>query len=618
VADGGQYAFAHPLVMGALYNALPPGERGLQHGRAARLLERERADPELVALHLLHTEPFGDPATVGLLRVAAEHATARGAPESAAVFLRRALAEPPDSRAVEADLRSDLGLALAARLRPEALDQLGEAVVLADSPDQRARIALSAGRALGLAGHFDAAIRVCRSGLAAGTSPALAARLEAELAGNAWLQDWTAPEARERLRRAAPATRAMWLWRILAGWQAVVDGCPAAEARAHLYAALHDGTFEEADTILASSAKVAFIACGELATAEALCGALIDVARPRGWLIALAHGSFMRAIALVHAGRIREAEADARLSWEYKLHGSPPPALLWSLFPLVEALTELDAPGEAEVALARTGQLGDPPAGGLASPMLLESRARLRLTQGRPEAAHADAVAAGQRWAAAGFVHPGLAAWRVIDAEALAALGDRAGGRRLALDHLELAARVGLPGPRGAGLRALARTAERDEAVELLEQAVAVLADSPAQLENVRALVDLGTALARTGHREAASDMLRRALDLAARGGMQRLARLSREELHACGARPRRTEVSGVGSLTPAEHRVAVLAARGQSNPEIAQQLFVTRRTVETHLTHVFQKLCITTRAELPGQLASVGVLVPVNGLAGG
>jgi DNA-binding NarL/FixJ family response regulator len=91
---------------------------------------------------------------------------------------------------------------------------------------------------------------------------------------------------------------------------------------------------------------------------------------------------------------------------------------------------------------------------------------------------------------------------------------------------------------------------------------------------------------------------------------MQRLARRSREELHACGARPRRSAIIGVESLTPAEHRVALLAGAGQSNPEIAQQLFVTRRTVETHLTHVFQKLCITTRAELPAQLDLAGASV--------
>ena len=53
------------------------------------------------------------------------------------------------------------------------------------------------------------------------------------------------------------------------------------------------------------------------------CDALIDLARPRGWLIALAHGSFMRAIALLQAGRVREAEADARLAFDFKLRQQP-------------------------------------------------------------------------------------------------------------------------------------------------------------------------------------------------------------------------------------------------------------------------------------------------------
>jgi DNA-binding CsgD family transcriptional regulator len=75
-----------------------------------------------------------------------------------------------------------------------------------------------------------------------------------------------------------------------------------------------------------------------------------------------------------------------------------------------------------------------------------------------------------------------------------------------------------------------------------------VLADSPAQLEHTRVLVDLGAAP------------------------------------HA---------------LTAAEHRVARLAAEGHSDREIAEQLYVTQRTVETHLTHVFAKLDIHARAEL-------------------
>jgi DNA-binding CsgD family transcriptional regulator len=80
---------------------------------------------------------------------------------------------------------------------------------------------------------------------------------------------------------------------------------------------------------------------------------------------------------------------------------------------------------------------------------------------------------------------------------------------------------------------------------------------------------------------------------------MRLLARRCHEELRASGARPRGTAVS----LTPAEHRVATMAANGLSNREIAEQLYVTRRTVETHLTHVFQKLGCDARAQLAAHL---------------
>ena len=157
--------------------------------------------------------------------------------------------------------------------------------------------------------------------------------------------------------------------------------------------------------------------------------------------------------------------------------------------------------------------------------MLLESRAGLRLAQHRHADAHADLLVAANRWNELRIRHPGLAAWRVHDSEALAALGDFSAARRLAEDHLGLAEHVDVPGPRGAGLRALARTADRDEAIPLLEQAVDLLAASSAQLEYTRALVELGAALRRANRRAAARDPLRRALDLADRGGMLVLAR---------------------------------------------------------------------------------------------
>ena len=69
------------------------------------------------------------------------------------------------------------------------------------------------------------------------------------------------------------------------------------------------------------------------------------------------------------------------------------------------------------------------------------------------------------------------------------------------------------------------------------------------------------------------------------------------------GARPRRAALTGHGALTPAERRVASLAAEGRTNRQIAQELFVTQRTVETHLTHTFAKLDVTSRDALAAAL---------------
>jgi DNA-binding NarL/FixJ family response regulator len=607
--DKDQWFLVHPLVASALYTGLPPGEASLWHARAARLLAGERTDPEAVALHLLRTEPARDAATVATLRAAAERADIRGAPQSAVVFLRRALVEPPVDRAVEAEVHSELGLALAGHVQPDAPALLASAVDLAATPDQRARIALSAARALGLGGHFAEAGRLCRIGLdrPGGITADRLAQLEAELVGNTWLDISTVDEARERLRRRA-SPGAEQLWQVVSATAAVFDGAPASQAKEMLARVLHSEALDETSgSILTTWTKFILISSGELDAARAHCTALIEVARPRGWLIALAHGSFLRAIALIRAGQIRDAEADARFSFDFKRVNSPPAALMWSVFPLVDALTELDELVEADGVLGAADPDAVPPAGGLATAYLLESRARLRLAQRRPADAHADLTAAADHWRAFGACHPGLATWRVDDSEALVSLGDSAAARRLAEEHLDLAERVGLPGPRGAGLRALARTTRHKLAIDLLEQAVELLAGTPERLEYTRVLVDLGAALRRANRRDAARDPLRRALTLADRGGMRLLARRARHELVAAGARPRRAAVTGVDSLTSAEHRVATLAAEGHSNPEIAQRLYVTRRTVETHLTHVYAKLGVATRTDLAASLGGAG-----------
>jgi ATP/maltotriose-dependent transcriptional regulator MalT len=92
-------------------------------------------------------------------------------------------------------------------------------------------------------------------------------------------------------------------------------------------------------------------------------------------------------------------------------------------------------------------------------------------------------------------------------------------------------------------------------------------------------------------------------LDLAHRCGAERLAQRAAAELRAAGARPRRAVLTGLEALTASERRVAELATGGMSNPEIAQALFVTLNTVETHLRYVYQKLSISTRGQLPAAL---------------
>jgi DNA-binding CsgD family transcriptional regulator len=77
----------------------------------------------------------------------------------------------------------------------------------------------------------------------------------------------------------------------------------------------------------------------------------------------------------------------------------------------------------------------------------------------------------------------------------------------------------------------------------------------------------------------------------------------ARVELVATGARPRRVMRTGVASLTPSELRVARMAAEGMENREIAQRLFLSVKTVETHLGHVYRKLGISSRKELPEAL---------------
>ena len=111
--------------------------------------------------------------------------------------------------------------------------------------------------------------------------------------------------------------------------------------------------------------------------------------------------------------------------------------------------------------------------------------------------------------------------------------------------------------------------------------------------------------LRRDGRRAEAREPLRIGMDGAHACGAKPLAERARTELLATGARPRRLALQGSDALTPSERRVADLASQGRTNRQIAQALFVTTATVETHLRHVFRKLDVSGRGELADRLTT-------------
>ena len=157
----------------------------------------------------------------------------------------------------------------------------------------------------------------------------------------------------------------------------------------------------------------------------------------------------------------------------------------------------------------------------------------------------------------------------------------------------------GAPRALGIALRAAGLAHGSQDGLAMLTESAAVLRGSPALLERAHSLAELGAMLRRDGQRAAARGPLSEALELAARCGARPLAARVRQELSATGARPRRAWRSGVEALTPSELRVVRLAVDGASNREIAQELYVTLKTVEGHLARAYTKLGIERRGEL-------------------
>lgn len=607
---GQPLAFVHPLVHASVEADLPPGERGLLHLQAAKLLAGDIAAAR-VAQHLLAAPATNDSWVVETLREAAVHALVTAAPATAALYLRRALDEPPSPEQKRAVLL-ELGEAEALAGEPAALERFTDALALIRDASERARTLLRLGWMLHKAGKLVEAADAFRRGLdeLAGEDEELERELTIGYLGVAWLDKSLTQDLIQRRKalleaRGGPESAAERSILAQVLLQKMFGGEPHQEVRQLGERVLDEGRLLAEE---GSDALTLWIAIGclswadDLDRAEAAIEAAFEDARRRGALLDTALAIYSRSWPRLWRGRISDAAADAQAAvdaWSGGWGMYLPAAKYW----LAVALLELDDLDGADAALTLPDD--DRWRASAMYAIWLVGRGRVATAKGQAVVAWDELRAAGELVANdLLIVNPAVIPWRSEAALAGAWVGEQKEALRLAAEEVELARRFGAARPLGVALRAAGLVEGGPRGIDLLREAVATLEASPSQLEYARALVDLGAALRRQGTRAEAREPLRQGLAMAERFGARRLERQARAELEASGARLRRTALSGVASLTPSERRVAEMAAEGMSNREIAQALFVTVKAVKFHLHNAYGKLDIASRAALPEALS--------------
>ncbi|HEX8083760.1 MAG TPA: AAA family ATPase [Solirubrobacteraceae bacterium] len=580
--------FVHPLVRDAVYHELPPGERELQHARAAEVLAAAGAPADKVAAQLLMSPHRGDARVVDVLRDAASSAMRRGAPESAVAYLRRALDEPP-SPELRPELQLELGVAAVQGRAPDALEHLEAAYEGLRDPRTRAQAARLLARTLCFTGRAPEAVEVTRRAQAElpGEHEDLRLALEAiEMVGVIFgggdparlgdLATYSPPPP------DAPAGAKMLA--SIAGLVQAYGGAPREQCRVLARAALSGNELMEQDNgLLTISANNVLTMVEDPEEAAAWARAIEDGER-RGSLFIVSGNRMWGGYVARSRGDLVEAEGlleQAREEFiEYQYGG--PAETYCAAFLADVRLARGNVDGAAH-AMTLAGDIQD---GSDGVRYWLVSRLALLVAQERWD----DAVGAADELVARypGVVNPIVGPWRSLEACALHALGRSDEAIALAREELSLAETFGAP--RGIG-RAMRVLGELSDDTALLGRAVETLARSIGRFEHAEALLSYGRATSDP-------ESLRAAYERAAACGADRLVTAAAAELEALGE-PLPHAAASVDALTAAERRVVTLAAEGRTPRDIAQALFLTPRTVEVELANATRKLGVDSPAEL-------------------
>lgn len=604
----GRPRYAHPLLRDAVLSGWSGSRRQAAHRMAAEVMLRRGDGAEAVAGQLLRAPAIGAPWAARVLLDAAAQAVREDRADHALTFLRRALDEPmpPAHRAA---VLTELGSLEFTTVRSSAgIPRLAEAMRLSGKPQDRVRAAIALSTALAQRGDARAAIDVLRDldrRLSSG-NPDLILTVQSTAALLSDHDRGVRQEVYRGLREAAersprlvgPAGQAL-----LVRYESTAGLISADAAMWRIRALLKEpfGPLEE-PFLLGTAAAVAQWA-DELDEAdrlvergllwqrpsllhpmrEALLNCRADIAAARGgyaqlladpevWQVtrtrrsrpdpsnAQAHA----VVALVETGRIREARL---LADSFSLHDSHD---YWELNRFMYA------------------------------------RGILRAACGDPAGALDDFLECGRRQSARDVVSPVVTPWRTAAAECRLALGEPLEALALAQEESRLAMVWNTPRLVGRSLRVLGTATGGRRGLELADRSVQLLRDAAVDTELIPALIAQGRQLTAAGERAKARDALREAAERAERLGAVRLRTLAGQGLSRGGARRSSAALTGAQALTGSERRIAVLAAEGRTNTEIAELLHLARRTVETHLTSTYRKLGIRRRGQLTGALHKV------------
>jgi DNA-binding CsgD family transcriptional regulator len=616
ILDEGPLCFAHPLLRGAIYRDIAINERAEAHGRAARLLARAHASPPRVAEHLLATVPASDGWTVEQLQAAGRDAAARGAPESVAAYLRRALSEPPPPE-LEGSILLELGMAEFSVGQAGWHDHLKAAGESAGDDTTRIAAALLFANILRCHNRATEAIEVCdgTAALLDARDPEGRLKLEAMAVACGVLDASAAPSVAGRVGAllARSTERSAPHQCLAAAYVAALANHPADQVADLALAAISAATLARPEPSVPPwvpgvafrhpSAVVTLLWAERYDAAQALADTAVAEAQTSANGMILPMVLSERAWLALRRGDLSAAEADARAVLDVPGPPAPPISRNRASTVLAAVLVERGELDEAELTLKQVS--ADPGIAGMASAIERHTRGRLRFAQHRFSEALSDFQAAGEIATSGLAPSPSYLPWRSDAALAALIVGESCTARRLSDEELQLARAFGAPRALGVALRAAGLVAGGERGEALLREAIEMLTGPDNRLELARAQADLGALLRRGNHRVEARRLLRQATDLAHHLGAAGLARQAETELRAAGAKPRRIRLSGLEALTPSELRIAQLAAGGLTNREIAHSLFITGRTVEGHLTNVFRKLDVKARSRLPAALAT-------------